>query len=70
MTLGPGEVTMADVGDHIEVAAAKGAPSKHGVVLAKTGSMLTIEWDDGRRSSFFPAPGAVSVRKPAAAERR
>lgn len=55
---------MAEVGDHIEVAAAKGAPSKHGVVVAKKGSMLTVEWDDHHQTSFYPAPGAVSVRKP------
>ena len=59
---------MADVGDHIEVAAAKGAPSKHGVVLDKSGSMLTVEWDDGHHSEFFPAPGAVSVRRPGPAQ--
>jgi hypothetical protein len=54
---------MADVGERIEVAAAKTAPSKHGKVVAKTGAMLTVDWDDGHRSSFTPAPGAVWVQK-------
>ena len=56
---------MAEVRDRIEVAAAKGAPSKRGVVVAKSGSMLAVEWDNHRRSSFYPAPGAVTVRKDA-----
>jgi hypothetical protein len=53
---------MAEVGDHIEVAAAKGAPNKQGVV-AKSGSLLTVEWDDQHRSSSYPAPGALRIRK-------
>lgn len=52
---------MAEVGDRIEVAAAKGAPSKRGAVVGKSGSMLMVEWEDGHRSSFTPAPGAVAV---------
>jgi hypothetical protein len=30
-------------------------------VIAVAGSMLTVEWDDGRMSSFFPAPGSLVV---------
>lgn len=52
---------MPDVGDRIAVAAAKGAPSKRGTVVAKAGSMLVVEWDDGRRTTFSPAPGSVTV---------
>ena len=52
---------MANIGDRIVVAAAKGAPSKRGTVVDKAGSMLTVEWDDGHRSSFNPAPGSVWV---------
>ena len=55
---------MADVGDRIEVAAAKGAPSKHGSVVDKSGTMLTVEWDDGHRSTFCPAPGSVTRERP------
>ena len=52
---------MAEVGDQILVAAAKGAPSKRGRVVAKAGSMLTVRWDDGHESSFVPAPGSLTV---------
>ena len=52
---------VAEIGDHVVVAAAKGAPSKRGIVVAKTGSMLTLEWQDGHTSSFTPAPGSVWV---------
>ena len=52
---------MAEIGDRVVVAAAKGAPSKRGTVVAKTGSMLTLEWQDGHTSSFTPAPGSVWV---------
>ena len=52
---------MVDIGDHIEVAAAKTAPSKRGTVVGKSGTMLTVEWDDGHRSTFVPAPGALTV---------
>jgi len=58
---------MADVGDHIIVAVAKGAPSKRGRVVAKAGSMLTVRWDDGHQSSFVPAPGSVTVETDARA---
>jgi hypothetical protein len=52
---------MINVGDRIAVAAAKGAPSKRGTVVDRIGTMLVVDWDDGRRSSFYPAPGAVTV---------
>lgn len=52
---------MANVGDRIAVAAAKGAPSKRGTVVDKVGGMLVVQWDDGRRSTFCPAPGSVTV---------
>jgi Domain of unknown function (DUF1918) len=55
------EEPMAKVGDRIVVSAAKGAPSRRGRVIAVAGSMLTVEWDDGRMSSFFPAPGSLVV---------
>lgn len=52
---------MAEVGDRITVSAGKGAPSKHGKVVAASGTMLTVEWGDGHTSSFYPAPGSVTV---------
>ena len=55
---------MAEKGDRIVVAAAKGAPCKKGTVVAKSGSMLTVEWEDGHTSSFTPGPGAVWVEDP------
>jgi hypothetical protein len=54
---------MANVGYRNAVAAAKGAPSKRGTVVDKVGGMLVVEWDDGRRSTFSPAPGSVTVEK-------
>ena len=59
---------MAEVGDTIAVAAAKGAPSRRGLVIAKTGSKLTARWDDGHESSFVPAPGSVAVESGAGAD--
>lgn len=55
---------MAKMGDRIAVAARKSAPSRRGTVLDVIGTMLVVEWDDGRRSSFFPAPGSVTVLPP------
>lgn len=52
---------MAEQGDRIAVAAGRGAPSRRGTVLDRAGRMLVVEWDDGHRSSYFPAPGAVTV---------
>lgn len=54
---------MAEVGDVILAAAAKGAPSKRGRVIAKSGDMLTVAWDDGHESEFMPAPGSVTVER-------
>jgi hypothetical protein len=54
-------VFVAEIGDRIVVAAAKGAPSKRGTVVAKGVTMLTVEWEDGHSSSFTPAPGSVWV---------
>jgi hypothetical protein len=54
---------VAETGDRIVVAAAKGAPSKRGTVVAKVGTMLTVEWEDGHSSSFTPAPGSVWVEE-------
>lgn len=56
---------MQSVGDRIAVAASKGAPSKRGTVVDCVGRMLVVEWDDGRRTSFYPAPGSVTVETPA-----
>lgn len=52
---------MPDIGDRIMVVAGKGAPGRRGEVVGKQGSMLTVQWVDGTRSSFYPAPGSVHV---------
>ncbi len=52
---------MTKPGDRIVVAAAKHAPSRHGTVVECDGNRLVVDWDDGHRSSIFPAPGAVTV---------
>jgi hypothetical protein len=56
-------MTMVNVGDRIAVAAAKGAPARHGTVVEQVGRMLVVDWDDGHRSGFIPGPGAVSVQR-------
>lgn len=55
---------MANVGDRIAVAARKSAPSRRGTVVDRVGTMLVVEWDDGTRSSYYPAPGSVTVLSP------
>lgn len=52
---------MVQVGDRIAVAARKTAPSRRGTVADVVGTMLIVDWDDGRRSTFYPAPGSLSV---------
>lgn len=54
---------MPSIGDRIAVAAGKGAPSKRGTVVDLVGGMLVVDWDDGRRTSFHPAPGSVTVER-------
>jgi len=49
------------IGDRIAVAARKSAPSRRGTVADAVGTMLVVDWDDGRRSTFYPAPGSVTV---------
>lgn len=55
---------MPKVGDRIAVAARKSAPSRRGTVADVVDRMLIVDWDDGRRSTFFPAPGSVTVLPP------
>lgn len=52
---------MANVGDRIAVAARKSAPSRRGTVVERVGRKLVVEWDDGSRSSLYPAPASVTV---------
>ncbi len=54
---------MTNVGDRIAVVASKGAPSRRGTVVERSGRMLVVDWDDGHRSSFYPAPGSVTVEQ-------
>jgi len=54
---------MPKPGDRIVVAAAKTAPARRGTVVEQVGAMLVVDWDDGRRSGFIPAPGAVTVQR-------
>lgn len=53
---------MPTVGDQIEVAATKvGHAPRTGVVTDVRGRVLTVRWPSGEQSSFFPAPGTLSV---------
>ena len=56
---------MPDMGDRIVAAASKDAPSRRGTVVDRVGEMLVVDWDDGRRTTFYPAPGAVAVESDA-----
>lgn len=50
---------MADVGARIEVTTT-GAP-RTGVVIAVSGAMLTVRWDNGGETSLIPGPGDLTV---------
>jgi hypothetical protein len=50
---------MADVGARIEVTTT-GTP-RTGVVIAVSGAMLTVRWDNGGETSLIPGPGDLTV---------
>jgi hypothetical protein len=57
---------MADVGDRVEMLS-KGGP-RQGVVRRVSGTLVTVEWDNGGQTTVIPAPGVMSViggRRPA-----
>lgn len=56
------EVGMVEVGDRVELSAAKGGQPPHsGVASAVRGRMITVRWDSGEQSTVVPAPGTLSV---------
>ena len=53
---------MAEIGDRVSIAANKvGQVPREGVVRAKTGNLIRIEWESGEESTIMPAPGTLTV---------
>ena len=53
---------MAEIGDRVAIAANKvGQVPREGIVRAKTGNLIRIEWDSGEESTIMPAPGTLTV---------
>lgn len=53
---------MVEVGDRVELAAAKvERRPRRGVVTAIRGPMITVRWDSGQQSMVVPASGTLSV---------
>jgi hypothetical protein len=53
-----------DAGDRVVVESEKvGQASRHGVVVAAHGDLLTVTWDTGQTSSFVPAAGSLRVER-------
>ena len=50
---------MADVGDRVEMLSKGGA--RQGVVRRVSGTLVTVEWDNGGQTTVIPAPGVMSV---------
>ncbi|HEX9529716.1 MAG TPA: DUF1918 domain-containing protein [Acidimicrobiales bacterium] len=56
---------MAKAGDRIELPGRKvGQARRTGVVEDVHGSLLTVQWDTGERTTFTPAAGALQVLAP------
>ncbi len=51
-----------NVGDRIVVESEKvGSPPRRGEITARSGTMLTVRWDDGQESTFVPSAGSLRV---------
>ena len=60
------EALVPDIGDEIQLAAAKvGQASRTGVVTDVQGRMITVQWPSGETSRLFPAAGTLTVVRPA-----
>ncbi|HVM04402.1 MAG TPA: DUF1918 domain-containing protein [Acidimicrobiales bacterium] len=55
-----------NVGDRIVVESEKvGSPPRRGEIVAVSGSLLTVSWDTGDRSTFVPSAGSLTVEESA-----
>ncbi|MGH2688477.1 MAG: hypothetical protein ACRDKW_06685 [Actinomycetota bacterium] len=55
---------MVKVGDHVEIESERvGQPPRGGVVTGVNGNLLTIQWEDGRESSFMPKAGSLRLAR-------
>lgn len=55
-----------NVGDRIVVESEKvGSPPRRGEIVAVSGSLLTVSWDTGDRSTFVPSAGSLKVEQSA-----
>lgn len=53
---------MAGVGDRIVVESEKvGSAPRRGEIVAVSGRLLTVRWEDGSQSTFVPSAGSLSV---------
>lgn len=53
---------MAEIGDRVAIAANKvGQVPREGIVRAKTGNLIRVEWESGEESTLMPAPGTLTV---------
>ena len=50
---------MPDVGDRVEMTSKAGP--RQGVVRRVSGTLVTVEWDNGSQTTVIPAPGVMSV---------
>ena len=50
---------MVKVGDHISLAS--NAATRSGVVLALSGSLIRVRWENGAETNVIPGPGTLSV---------
>ena len=61
---------MPEIGDRVAIAGNKvGQVPREGVVRAKTGNLIRVEWDSGEESTMMPAPGTLTVLRGRAATR-
>ena len=50
---------MANVGDRVSMQSKSGA--RLGVVRRVSGTLVTVEWENGSQSTVIPGPGVLSV---------
>ncbi len=55
-----------NVGDRIVVESEKvGTPPRRGEIVAVSGKLLTVRWENGQQSTFVPSAGSLRADRPA-----